>query len=480
MNPALRFHATAASRAEAVALRLDGAAWRFGELADLASRLAAALHGAGIRRGDLVVSRFATPASELAAFFALMHVGAVHCSIAHLGGAEIEVAPIAVLSDAQTLPALRDALPDSRAIDIDAVPSSGRDAPDFAPAAPDDVSQLILTSGTTGRAKMVKLTHGAIAARTAIRSGYFPTPGGVLLLMGPMTAGGCQTALSTLLAGHTLDLSRDPDGLVRAVRASGIDHVIASPVQLSGLLALLGRDGPAPGTLSGILLMGAAASASLIEAARRIFDCPITVMYGTSEVGACATVTLDATRPADAGQLTPLAGVRIEVVDDAGQPLPPGATGHVRIATPGMAAGYFADEPLSREHFRGEWFHPGDLGQLQGDGLVLAGRCDEMVNIGGVKFDPAEIDRMIEERRLAGDAAAFRFVDGSGVERLMVAAVTDSQHQFDRLRAEVAAYVAGRVPLGHFRIDRIPRNEMGKPLRQVLAEAVKRRLSVPG
>ena len=477
MNPARAFQATASERPEAVALRADGTAWRYGDLAARAMRLASALHSAGIGRGDLVLSRFATPLSDLVAFFALMHVGAVHCSIAHLGGAEIEVAPVAILGDAETLPALRDALPDSRAIDIDALPPTGHGAPEFADVAPGAVSQLILTSGTTGRAKMVQLTYAAIEARTAIRSAYFPTSGGVLLLMGPMTAGGCQTVLSTLLAGHVLDLSRQPRGLAEAVASADTDHVIASPVQLSGLLSRIGRTGVRAGGLRGVLLMGGAASAALLESAGAAFGCPITVMYGTSEVGACAAVTIDTPGSEGSPRLTPLPGVLIEVTDDAGNALPAGSAGQIRIASPGIAAGYFGDAALTRAQFRDGWFIPGDLGRLDGDGLILSGRQDEVINLGGVKLDPAEIDAMIEARRLAVEAAAFRFVDASGVERLVVASVTDGPEQFERLRLAVAEHVSGRVPTGHFRVERIPRNEMGKPLRQTLAAMLARRMA---
>lgn len=477
MNPARAFQDIAARLPDTVALRADGNAWRFKELAWQAASLAAALRAGGIGRGDLVVTRFENPVAELAAFFALMHVGAVNCSIAHLGGAAIEVAPIAVLGDAETLPALQRALPDSRPVEYEAALRSEHPLADFAPVTPGEVSQLILTSGTTGRAKMVQLTYGAIAARTATRETYFKTVGAVLLLMGPMTAGGCQAVLSTLFSGHALDLSRQRQGLIDAIADPSTRHVIASPVQLSALLAVIGAGGTPHGHLRGILLMGGAAPPTLIAKARQAFACPITCMYGTSEAGACASVTLDSAEAARDAVLAPLSGVRIEVVDDADRPLPPGEVGHVRIAAPGMASGYFGDPALTRAHFRDGWFHPGDLGRLLGDGLVIAGRQDEMINIGGVKLDPAEIDRMIEERKLAQDAAAFRFDDGSGIERLMVASVTENDAAFARLREAIAAHVGGRLPVGHFRVNRIPRNEMGKPLRLHLAEALRRKIS---
>ena len=476
VNPAQSFQASAERNAKTVALRADGLEWSYSELADRAARLAATLHECGVGRSDLVVSRFISPASELIAFFALMHLGAVHCSIAHLGGADIEVAPVAVVGDDETLPALRKALPQSRAIHIDAIPSDGNDRPEFALVSPKEVSQLILTSGTTGRAKMVQLTYGAIDARSTIRSSYFPTQNGVLLLMGPMTAGGCQTVLSTLLAGYTLDLSRQTQGLADAIVSSDIGYIIASPVQLSGLLSIIGLPRKAQINMCGILLMGGAASSNLIEAASAAFDCAITVMYGTSEVGACAIVILDASRSADTAHLKPLSGVKIEVADDTGTPLAMGTSGKIRIATPGMAAGYFNDPVQTRTQFRDGWFYPGDLGRLDDDGLFLSGREDEVINLGGIKLDPAEIDRMIEASGLAFEAAAFRFVDGVGVERLMVASVTDGQDQFDRLRVIVTEHVGGRVPMGHFRVDRIPRNEMGKPLRRTLAAMLKHQL----
>jgi acyl-coenzyme A synthetase/AMP-(fatty) acid ligase len=263
-----------------------------------------------------------------------------------------------------------------------------------------------------------------------------------------------------------------PSGWASALADPAIAHVVASPVQLAALLAA--APGPAVGK-RGALAMGGAVPPALAAAAEAALGCPLLSMYGTTELGACAI------REAAAQDgLRPLPGVHVAVTDAEGRPLPEGETGHLRLIAPGMALQYHDDPVETLRRFRDGWFLPGDLARLQGGLIHLAGRADEVVNIGGMKLDPDEMDRLIAGRGLAAEAAAFRHVDPDGRERLMIASVTDSDAAFDRLRREVAAAVAGRFPVGHYRVDAIPRNEMGKPLRRALAESLARRLAARG
>lgn len=467
LTPIAAFRRIAASRPSAPAFRADDTRLCFADLAAETAALAAYLRGAGVRRGDLVAVLPATARGGLTAFLAIMHLGAVHCSLAHLGGASIDLAPRWLLGEGATVARLEALLPEVPALDLAAAPANASPPP-VADIGPDHVAQIILTSGTTGRAKLVPLSFAVLAARTALRSRYYPTLGGVLSLMSPATAGGCQAAISTLLDGHPLDLSATPEGWAAAVADPGIAHIVASPVQLAGLLAQ--GPGPAAG-MRGVLLMGGAVPASLAGAAEAALGCPLLSMYGTTELGACAIRSVDTEEA-----LRPLPGVRVAVTDDAGRPLPDGETGHLRVIAPGMALEYHDDPVQTLRQFRDGWFLPGDLARLHGGMIHLAGRADEVINIGGVKLDPSAFDRLIADRGLASEAAAFRFGEPGRGERLMIASVTDSDAAFDRLRSEIAAAVAGRFPVGHYRVDAIPRNEMGKPLRRVLAERLARQV----
>ncbi len=420
-----------------------------------------------MRRGDLVAVLPETAQGGLTAFLALMHLGAVQCSLAHLGGAHVDLAPRWLLGEGATVARLEALLPDVPALDLATAPDHALPPP-VADIGPDNVAQIVLTSGTTGRAKLVPLSFAVIAARTALRAQYNPTLGGTLSLMSPATAGGSQAAISTLLAGHPLDLSATPTGWAAALADPGIAHIVASPVQLAGLLAQV--PGPAVG-MRGVLLTGGAVPAGLAAAAEAGLGCPLLSMYGTTELGACAIRSAGTEDP-----LRPLRGVRVAVTDHTGQPLPDGETGFLRVIAPGMALEYHDDPVQTLRQFRDGWFLPGDLATLQ-DGMIhLAGRADEVVNLGGIKLDPAMFDRLIADRGLAREAAAFRFDEAGRGDRLMIASVTDSDAAFERLRAEIAAAVAGRFPVGHYRVDEIPRNEMGKPLRRELAERLARQL----
>ena len=196
---------------------------------------------------------------------------------------------------------------------------------------------------------------------------------------------------------------------------------------------------------------------------------PVRGVYGSTEGGGVATRMLhEREDPANVGPAVP--GVELQIVDDAGVPVPDGTVGLVRYRGRALTAGYYSAGAVTA--FPGGWFTPGDMGAMAHGSLTLAGRTAELINIGGTKVDPTRIDALAAEFDGITDAAAFGFELRPGIEVLTVALVAEPDADLGglerMLRAEVAA-------VSLWRVAEIPRNRMGKIERSLLAQAFSRR-----
>ncbi len=342
---------------------------------------------------------------------------------------------------------------------------------------PDVPALLLLSSGTTGLAKLVPLTWGRLWERRILRDAYFPLQGPVVCLMLPSAAGGVQTCLSALWHGTNVDLSDTMDTLTAKAADGATRHIVGSPAQMSALLGQMKTRPAAPGSLSGILLMGGAVSRALSDAAQRMFGCPVTSLYGTTELGACAT-QICGRDGGEAMTMNLLPGIEAEVIHGTGQLLTDGKTGGIRFRSPCQPDHYWCNSGAGTRNFRDGWFHPGDVGSMSGRRIRISGRLDDVLNFGGIKINPAEIDLRLENALLSCDAAAFKFTGDDGIETLVIAAVAETDVDYALAKSAImAALGTTGYPVGFFRVAVIPRNAMRKPLRGRLAAAMAQALS---
>jgi acyl-CoA synthetase (AMP-forming)/AMP-acid ligase II len=230
--------------------------------------------------------------------------------------------------------------------------------------------------------------------------------------------------------------------------------------------------------LEEVRLAGAAPSARLLTFIEQTVGTPVRGVYGSTEGGGVSQVWYEPrTDRFDVG--IPLPDVDLQVVDADGHELPAGTEGAVRYRTPGLVSGYLvggAVEPLPDG-----WFTPGDRGSLTATGsLVLAGRDSELLNIGGVKVDPARLDDLAAGFPGVRDAAAFGLERHAGIPEVGLAVVTEEGCDLRALDRELR----DRMPVGHptayWRLDAIPRSRLGKALRAKLTEDYERALSRRG
>lgn len=207
---------------------------------------------------------------------------------------------------------------------------------------------------------------------------------------------------------------------------------------------------------------------------------PVVEGYGTSETGGPVTCN-PPTRQRKPGTVGTSPDNDVAVMDREGNLLSPGLEGEVVVRGATLTGGYENDPEASREAFRDGWFHTGDLGVFDSDGyLVLKGRIKDLINRGGEKVAPAEVDAALQDFPGVADAVTFGIPHSTLGEEVAVAVVPAFSVQIKE--QELKQYLQQRlapfkVPKRIILVDEIPRGPTGKPLRRSLANRFATQLS---
>jgi len=265
---------------------------------------------------------------------------------------------------------------------------------------------VVRTSGSTGASKGVELSaaalrHSARASLDRLGAG----PGERWLCCLPVThVAGLQVLVRSLVSGTEPVLAERADA--ETVAGSGCTHVSLVPTQLHRLLEVLGS-GPAKplAGYSSVLLGGAPAPASLLDAARAA-GVPVVTTYGMSET--CGGCVYDG---------VPLDGVRVEIRDDDE------AQGRIWISGPVLFSRY-RGRLAGQAALHDGWFRTGDLGRLDSPGrLVVRGRADDIINTGGHKVVPGEVAAVLQTCPGVTDVAVVGQPDAEWGERVIAVVV---------------------------------------------------------
>jgi acyl-coenzyme A synthetase/AMP-(fatty) acid ligase len=170
-----------------------------------------------------------------------------------------------------------------------------------------------------------------------------------------------------------------------------------------------------------------------------------------------------------------VADAEVKITDENGNTLEAGMSGDLRMRTTYMAKRYWHQPDSGSTGFIDGWFRPGDTGILeQGNRLRITGRVDELINAAGIKLNPALIDSRLAGYRGVVDLATFGYtVEGEIHKRLAVAIVTNGEISLERFRNHVLDAVPETSDILIVRVDEIPRNALGKPMRKSLALSFK-------
>jgi O-succinylbenzoate-CoA ligase len=351
-------------------------------------------------------------------------------------------------------------------------------------ARPDDVALMIYTSGTTGNPKGVRLTQSALtfnAVTIALSQSMGHSE--VFLTTTPLYHTATGTRVTTMLLDgqtHVVLPSFDVEELVEAVADFAVTATVLVPTQLQRLLDSPHLD---EGRLKSLrlLIYGAAPTAvPVIRRALEALPCGFYQGYGLTE--ACTNLT--GLTPADhrsamSDELLqscgrPVVGVELAVCDDAGQAVPDGAVGEIRVRTEKVMTGYWRDETSTAAALAGGWLRTGDLARRDEHGyLYIVGREKDMLISGGVNIYPSEIESVLYQHPAVQEVAVVGIADdewGEVPAAFMIVQQPVHDTELETFCRERLAKL--KVPRRFQQVNQLPRTPTGKvkkfELRQLL------------
>lgn len=337
---------------------------------------------------------------------------------------------------------------------------------------PDALMLVLGSSGTTGLPKAIGCTHRAFAARLSMAERFIQLPRPrIVCPLGPYGAYAIRHYFTALAAGGSIALAKTANGALDAIERFSLQVAALPPNLLHDIVHRLRPNGVPLPSLYCVEASGSRLPAPLRERVQARLCERIAINYGSTEAGvvACAWASELAGHADAVGRVVD--GVDVEAVDGDGRPLPRGATGAIRVRSPGGAAGYLGAPDATAVAFRDGWFYSGDIGSVSADGLLsIVGREDEVINAGGRKAHPSAIEDALLRQPGVADAAAFGVPDAHGLVRFAAAIVTapgfDAKQFEENVRRELGV-IAPKLVL---RVAALPRNANGKVQRDTLVD----------
>ena len=463
----------------------------YGQLRDHVTALAARLNALGLGRGDRIAVAMNNGPEMVVTFLAAAMCGTVAPLNPKYKQDEFafyyddtEARALIVLPG--TLPlALAAVRPGMTLIEAVADPDTGllefhtvRDARPARPtelARPEDTAMILHTSGTTSRPKRVPIRHRNLAASARnIAATCALSPADRTLCVMPLfhIHGISASMLATFVSGGTVIC---PTGGFDALRFWGVVEAFrptwysAVPTMHQMLLARSENNLAVikANPFRFIRSSSAPLPAVVMERIEAAFGAPVLKSYGMTEAAHQMASNPLPPKPRKPGKVGYGFGVEVNVMDDAGHLLPQGETGEIVIRGENVVDGYENNPEANAKAFTADgWFRTGDQGMLDEDGyLQLTGRLKELINRGGEKISPLEIDDVLLRHPAVAEALAFAVPHRSYGEDVHAALVLKPGQSADdrELKAHCAALLAEfKVPRRFHFLPEIPRGATGK------------------
>lgn len=478
----------------AIILPETGTRVTFGKLREQIQELADTLAGLGIRPGDRVATSLPNGLPAIVSFVAASMAGTA--APLNPGYREEEVNFYLDDTSAKLLLVPTEGMDEARAAakargvpvyelamdDSGYVRIAGASAGSAKAAAPDPeaVALVLHTSGSTGRPKRVPIKHRNLAASTRnIAATYDLSTKDVALCVMPLfhVHGLVASTISTLATGGTLVVPAKFNALSfwKTVRDYNVSWYSAVPTIHSLLLARAGDQRPEGSeNLRFIRSCSAALPPEMMDKMERVFGAPVLEAYGMTEASHQMASNPRPPKAHKPGSVGPATGIQIGIMDGEGNLLSTGTRGEVVIKGPNVVDGYENNPEANASSYTNGWFRTGDQGYLDEEGyLFLTGRLKEMINRGGEKIGPREIDEVLLAHPAVNEAVAFGVPHKTWGEEV-AAAVTLKSPATD---AEILAFCKERLadfkcPKKLYIVEAIPRTATGKIQRGAVAKAL--------
>lgn len=348
-------------------------------------------------------------------------------------------------------------------------------------AEPDDVALVLHTSGTTSRPKIVPLTQQNVcaSARNVAESIALTRDDCCLNIMPLFHIHGLIAAvLSSLYAGACVNCTPGFNALqffrwLEEVRPTWYTGV---PTMHQAILARASRNKDVIEAAQLRLIRSSSASLppQVMAELESTFNAPVIEAYGMTEAAhqmASNPLPPQARKPGSVGLP---AGPDVAIMDDAGTLLPAGSIGEIVIRGPNVTHGYKNNEEANATAFTDGWFRTGDQGVVDEDGYFrLTGRLKEIINRGGEKISPREVDEVLLDHPAVAQVVTFAVPHDKLGEDVAAAIVLAEGTEADAqdIRAFAAERLADmKVPRTILFLDEIPKGATGKLQRIGLAE----------
>ena len=353
-------------------------------------------------------------------------------------------------------------------------------ADDTVPTA-DDVALILHTSGTTSRPKIVPLLQSNLCASARnIKASLALTPDDRCLNVMPLfhIHGLIASLMASMSAAAHVVCTPGFNALKIFQWFKDVDPTwyTAVPTMHQAIVARAPRNAE---IVAGMRLRFARSSSSslpppVMAELEKTFGCPVIEAYGMTE--AAHQMASNPLPPKDRkpGTVGPSAGPAIAIFSADGSPVAQGGEGEISIKGPNVFSGYENNPKANAEAFHGDWFRTGDQGFLDADGYVtISGRLKEIINRGGEKIAPREVDDVLQAHPAVGQVVTFAMPhDKLGEDVACVVVLAEGATATEReLRDFCAQKLADfKVPRTITFVEEIPKGATGKLQRIGLAE----------
>lgn len=343
-----------------------------------------------------------------------------------------------------------------------------------------DIALVLHTSGTTARPKIVPLSQANICASARhIGATLALSPADACLNIMPLfhIHGLIAAVLSSLGAGGAVICTPGFDALrfFRLLDEERPSWYTAVPTMHQTILTRADRNAEIieRAKLRFIRSSSASLPGPVMEQLEAVFGCPLVESYGMTEASH-QMASNPLAGPRKPGSVGRAAGPEVAIMDDDGTILPQGEIGEVVIRGPNVTAGYEATPDANAKAFTHGWFRTGDQGAFDAEGfLTLTGRLKELINRGGEKVSPLEVDGVLSAHPAVAQALTFAMPHAKLGEEVAAAVVLrEGAACTEReLRDFVAQQLADfKVPRKVVFLPEIPKGATGKLMRIGLAE----------
>ena len=331
----------------------------------------------------------------------------------------------------------------------------------------DQVVHACLTSGTTGKPKIVEFSRVIADRRTDRYIKVWPIQSAVSLFRLSAIAG-FNAAIAAVRQREPYVVITSFDHPSVALLSTGqFTHLSGAPNQVVQAIRAV-REAGLTVTFETIRTAGAPQNEQFRKVAEEVCAGVVSNLYGATESGSAALST-DIAAVAFRG--VPMLGTEFEVVDSSGAPVTAGIEGDIRYRTPAQCLYYRGDGERQTVADEAGWFYPGDRGFIDTDGCInVIGRIGDVINISGVKINPLHIEADIEALDGINDAACVPVTFPDGLTHLLLAVVVRDKTAYDAAVAAVSSRPQAGRPNMVVDIPEIPRNRNGKIDRALLAE----------